>query len=61
MRKVVYDRCGTEMKDDEERFFVDVSRVNGSGYAVMPSLDLCPSCNEQLQKFLSGQKLEVQA
>ena len=57
MRKVVCDRCGAEMADHDERSLLSLTKVNGKGYVGELPLDLCPSCDERLRRFLSGQEL----
>ena len=58
MRKIICDRCKAEMTEDDERFIVSDERTNSHGYSRMPSLDLCPSCNEKLLMVLAGVNLE---
>ena len=58
MRKIICDRCKAEMTEEDERFIVSDERTDSRGYARMPSLDLCPSCNAKLLMFLAGVNLE---
>jgi len=58
MKKIVCDRCKTEMTEEDERFRVSDEKINNHGYARMLSLNLCPSCNAKLLMFLAGVNLE---
>lgn len=61
MRKLYCDGCAVDITEQNERFLVEVSRLNvadnggkGSVRPDMPGMELCGVCKEALKKFLGA-------